>query len=104
MKDKLMYRQGDVLLRKINSLPKGERKKRQNGWLLEGEMTGHIHRIAELEQAEVMEIGNGLFVSVSDAGVSLVHQEHHTIQLPPGNYEVTRQREYSPEAIRNVQD
>ena len=99
-----IYRQGDVLLRKINQLPKGKRTKRISGEVLEGEATGHIHRIRELEQAEVLEIGNGLFVSVGEDGVSLVHEEHKTIELPPGDYEITRQREYSPEAIRNVAD
>jgi hypothetical protein len=104
MKENLMFRQGDVLIRKVKSLPKGQRVKRQSGQVLEGEATGHIHRIAELNQAEVLEIGDGLFLSVGENGVSLVHEEHKPIVLPPGDYEVLRQREYSPEAIRNVQD
>lgn len=99
-----MYRQGDVLFRKITKLPKGEAKKRSTGHILEGEATGHVHRIADLEAAEVLEIGDGLYLSVGDAGVSIVHEEHKTIELPLGDYEVVRQREYSPEEIRNVCD
>ena len=99
-----LYRQGDVLLRSISRLPEGQRKVRANGEVMEGEMTGHVHRLAELDQAEVLEIGAGLFVSVGDKGVSLVHEEHAPIVLPPGGYEVLRQSEYAPEAIRNVQD
>lgn len=99
-----MYRQGDVLFRKVNGLPEGARKKRANGFILEGEATGHVHRVAELEQGEVLEVGTQLFLRVSENGVSIVHEEHDPLVLPQGDYEITRQREYSPEAIRNVTD
>jgi len=99
-----IFRQGDLLLRKIDKLPDGKRKKRPTGHVLEGEATGHVHRILELEQAEVLKIGEGLFVSVGEHGVSLIHPEHHTIELPAGDFEITRQREYFPDEIRNVQD
>jgi hypothetical protein len=58
----------------------------------------------------VLEIGENLFVHVSDAGVriaggaTIVHEEHGPITLPPGDYQITIQREYEPESIRNVQD
>jgi hypothetical protein len=101
-----IYRQGDVLFKEVKSIPKGG-KVRASGHILEGEVTGHIHKIAEaqLAEAEVLDCGAGLFMSVSaEGGVSIVHEDHHTIVLPPGNYEIVRQREYSPEQIRNVQD
>jgi len=102
-----MYRQGDVLFKKVAAVPKGG-KRRASGHILEGEATGHIHRIAEadLDSADVLEIGEGqLYLSVSaEGGISIVHQEHHAITLPKGDYEVVRQREYSPEEIRNVAD
>jgi hypothetical protein len=104
MKTQWIARQGDVLFRKIDSIPPGTHKERATGHILEGEATGHIHRIAELDRAEVLEVGEGLFLSVGEAGVSIVHDEHKTINLPSGNYEVTRQREYAPDAIRNVAD
>jgi hypothetical protein len=100
-----IYRQGDVLFKKVKALPDGKSRKRNTGHILEGEATGHIHRVAELDRAEVLEFGKeGLFLSVTEAGVSIVHEEHKTISLPAGDYEVVRQREYSPEAIRNVAD
>lgn len=98
------YRQGDVLFVAIDQLPAGEQKSRASGHILEGEVTGHVHRVAELDHAEVLEVGDGLFLRVSDAGVSIVHEEHKSLTLPAGNYEVRRQREYSPEEIRNVAD
>jgi hypothetical protein len=101
------YRQGDVLFQQVKAIPKGEAKKRGGGHILEGEATGHVHRVAEpeLAGAEVLEIGDGLFVRVSaEGGVSVIHEEHAPVTLPAGNYEVVRQREYSPEEIRNVVD
>ena len=99
-----MCRQGDLLFKAVKVIPKGG-KKRVSGYILEGEVTGHIHRVAELEAAEVLEVGEELFLSVTaDGGVSIVHEDHKTLELPPGNYEIVRQREYSPEEIRNVVD
>lgn len=100
-----LYRQGDVLFKKVDSIPRERAKKRSTGHILEGETTGHIHRVAELEAADVLECGEGLYLNVTaEGGVSIIHEEHDTLTLPPGNYEVVRQREYSPEAIRNVED
>jgi hypothetical protein len=112
MKQQNHYRQGDVLFVQISALPSGEQKKRENGTVAYGEVTGHSHRLAVLESAEVLEIGSGLFVRVSEDGgigiegdaATFVHEEHAPVTLPPGNYEVRIQREYSPEEIRNVID
>lgn len=99
-----LYRQGDVLFRSVKSLPSGKSKKRQTGYILEGEATGHIHRIADLGAAEVFEFGDQLYLNVTESGVSIVHEEHKPVTLPEGTYKVVRQREYSPEEIRNVVD
>jgi hypothetical protein len=101
-----IYRQGDVLFKQVKAIPEGG-KIRNSGHILEGEVTGHIHKIApaQLAEAELLDCGAGLFMSVSaEGGVSIVHEDHHTLVLPPGNYEIVRQREYSPEEIRNVRD
>lgn len=99
-----LYRQGDVLFKRVAEIPAGEKKKRENGVIALGEVTGHKHAIADLEEAEVLEIGNGLYVHVGEDGVSIQHDEHGAIELPAGDYEVTIQREYSPEEIRSVVD
>jgi hypothetical protein len=99
-----LFRQGDVLIREIKSLPIDKATKRENGILAYGEVTGHCHKVEELKKAEVMEVGDGLFLRVGEEGVRIVHDEHAPIVLPAGNYEIVIQREYSPEAIRNVQD
>jgi hypothetical protein len=99
-----IYRQGDVLIRRISSLPTQKAASRANGVLAYGEVTGHAHRVEDLTHAEVLEVGDGLYLRVGDAGVRIVHEEHAPITLPRGDYEVEIQREYSPAEIRNVAD
>lgn len=101
-----LFRQGDVLFRQIHGLPKGERKKRENATLAYGEVTGHSHQVAleDREAAEVLEIGGGLYMQCSGDGIRIVHEEHGTVTLPEGLFEVTIQREYAPEGIRSVAD
>ena len=102
-----MYRQGDVLFVPVSKIPEGKKRdprKGESAVLVEGETTGHAHRCAVLDAVDVLDCGKGLYLKVGDGGLSIVHEEHAPIMLPKGDYEVRRQREYSPEAIRNVQD
>ncbi len=41
-------------------------------------------------------MGDGLYLRVGKSGVRIVHEEHTPITLPAGDYEVIRQREYTP--------
>jgi hypothetical protein len=104
MKQQSIFRQGDVLIRRIAKLPPQPAQARMTGILAYGEVTGHAHRVETAKYAEVLEIENGLFLRVGEEGVRIVHEEHAAITLPQGIYEVEIQREYSPEAIRNVAD
>jgi hypothetical protein len=107
MNTKAMYRQGDVLfVRRAKPRSTTMRVLRPDGRILEGEATGHIHRVApgSLALAEVYELGEKLLLTASEDGISIVHEEHEPLLLPAGTYEVVRQREYSPEEIRNVAD
>jgi hypothetical protein len=106
-----MFRQGDVLIRKINRVPKGAKPVKLEGGrivLAYGEATGHAHAIAVADpatdvDARLLALGDRRFLEVPSP-TSIRHEEHGAIDLPTGNYEVTRQREYSPEEIRNVAD
>jgi hypothetical protein len=98
-----MWRQGDVFIAPVPSIPKGA-KLRQGGVLVEGELTGHSHRVADLRTAEVLEAGDDLFLRVLADATKIIHQEHGPIVLPRGTYRIWGQREYSPEAIRRVLD
>lgn len=99
-----IYRQGDVLIRRIKSLPTQKAQPRLTGILAYGEVTGHAHRLEDLAHAEVLEVGKGLFLRVGEEGVRVIHEEHAPVELPAGNYEIEIQREYTPAEIRNVAD
>jgi hypothetical protein len=99
-----IYRQGDVLIRRIKSLPTQKAQTRLTGILAYGEVTGHAHRLEDLARAEVLEVGKGLFLRVGAEGVRIVHEEHAPVSLPAGDYEIEIQREYTPAEIRNVAD
>lgn len=94
-----MYRQGDLLIIKINEIPQGVRII-EDSVILRGEATGHAHK---LEGGLVM--SNGQIYLKVDNEADIVHEEHATIHLKSGNYAVIRQREYvSKEEERYVAD
>ena len=97
------YRQGDIFFTRIPELPELPEglSERKNRIIAEGEATGHHHRL--LDGGCVLESAQGLFLAVYQA-TKVAHEEHRPITLEPGFYQVTRQREYSPEAIRTVID
>ena len=98
-----LYRHGDVLVEQITEIP-AEAVKRPHLVLAEGEMTGHSHRIAEPGSAELLQSGPHMYLRVTAATATLIHQEHGPVTLPKGEYRVWRQREYSPKEIRIVRD
>jgi hypothetical protein len=115
-----LIRQGDVLLVPTDrdvvdgEAPASRREvKRVDGRLVlaEGEATGHAHVVhdghARLERQEFGEQrrvwsnrGSGsrsrIVLIVECSPVTLVHEEHEPLTLPPGSYLVRRQREYVP--------
>jgi hypothetical protein len=103
-----MYRQGDLLFRRlpyVQDLPLGSMVERENGHILEGEATGHIHRVKDNATAKVFETAYGALFLAALAKTEIIHEDHATITLPAGNYEVIRQREYVPNEIpRQVMD
>ena len=104
---KKIYRQGDVLLERIEALPKGVQHQKIKGpiVLAYGEATGHHHAIrngkAKLYKEPATQAS---YLEVAEALALLEHEEHAPITLEPGIYKVKIQREYSPEEIRNVMD
>lgn len=106
-----LIRQGDVLVVPCHPeiIPTDATDvPRENGRLIlaHGEATGHAHAIVE-ESADLVTAGQAaeLFLLVHGLGhVNLVHDEHDTLTIAPGAYRVVRQREYSPEGLRNVAD
>ena len=117
-KDQTHYRQGDVLIERIAKIPTAAVKQKKSGSIVlaHGTATGHHHTLETkspvkwFKQGEIPStsakpstLAGEVYVSLPAGGV-VTHQEHAKIKLPKGDYRVTRQREYSPEAIRNVAD
>jgi len=92
-----IYRQGDILFKKINSLP-AYLKEKPDKVVAEGEETGHAH---VLVNGAVFELVNSdsLYIK-SDQHTRIIHDEHLPIKLESGNYQVIRQREYLGPGLR----
>lgn len=93
--------QGDMILRRIDCLPEGLNKESPlNGeYILTHSETGHNHAIKEREDVQVYQ-SNDNFLAYLVVGMENALLEHHrsykqheTIVVPPGIYEVRRQRE-----------
>lgn len=104
------WRQGDVLVtRRSAPIPKGLEPipRHAKGVVLAfGEQTGHAHAIKS-ERAALFRDPKlaAVFMHVTGTEpVMLEHEEHTGIVLPPGDYEITIQREYHPDEIRQVSD
>lgn len=98
-----LYRHGDLLVQSTDAIPADARPV-SHLVLAEGELTGHSHRIAEKNAAQLFQSSSELYLRITDDLATLVHQEHGPIELPRGLYRVWRQREYSPQEIRIVRD
>jgi hypothetical protein len=99
------YRQGDVLIEEIDAQePNDNAKKLKRIVLAEGEVTGHAHVIdVESDHADWWKEDESQIVNLHKPA-QVKHQEHGAIDLKAKSHRVTRQREYAPEAIRNVAD
>jgi hypothetical protein len=110
MNEKIMVRQGDVLMMSIDSIPADAKPIKPKGGrhvLALGEATGHHHSIAtrtilvdekETSAIELFETPSQqeMFLLVKEGAALLEHQEHGPIALPGGKYKVVRQREFVP--------
>ena len=98
------YRQGDVLLIAVDAIPgRAVPVPRDQGEIVlaYGEVTGHRHAITE-PRAELLALPDQeiehRFLRIVGVQARLLHEEHDTITVPPGSYQVVRQREYVPPA------
>ena len=93
-----IYRQGDVLLRRVTRIPASTPVPRDAGRIVlaYGEVTGHAHVIdaPEAEATLLTTDQERRFLRLM-APASLTHEEHASITLPAGRYEVIRQREWT---------
>lgn len=95
------YAQGDVVFVPVSALPGSlVPVPPMDGRLIfaYGEVTGHHHSIPAAEGVALLEAPGLLphrYLTIAEliGEVGVEHQEHGTVRLPPGTYEVRRQRE-----------
>ncbi len=116
-----MYRQGDVLIERIDEIP--TTKDCTDRLLVRGEGRNHAHYIMgegvsigipeDTENTSEREMVTHYLSITEEARLEhllidseMWTEEHDTIRIPPGTYKVIRQREYDPyaRAIRMVKD
>ena len=100
MKD---FRQGEVMLKEIEVIPKEAKKVSGGEVLAVGKSNLHSHRLVG-KGFQIFEFENKKFVLVKKQ-TSLMHEDHKAIKLPVGKYLLQIQREYLPRAeARKVVD
>lgn len=97
-----IYRQGDVLIREVTSLPTGAKKLTTNV-LAYGEVTGHSHRFQG--DAQLYGYGNELYMQVYQP-TYIEHEEHQHKIVDPGIYKIEGEQEwdYIEESMKKVID
>ena len=103
--------QGDLCIRRISSIPAGltQAKPEAGAFILAHSETGHHHVVLERRAQLLIDQTNQFiaYLAVSEE-TELTHLRSFDTQepylLPPGNYEVRRQREHTPEGWRRAAD
>src|SRR2546422_1700665 len=102
------WRQGDIFFVKLESaLDLQEAKSIKTGVIARGKQTGHMHRVSNssLEGAAVLALlGGSMYLRSPEAGATIVHDEHGSIELPVGVYTVVNQQEFDGLRWRTVLD
>lgn len=108
--------QGDLFIRRIESIPANAKpiNAEKGRFVLAHSETGHDHIIAERPNVKLYGTGAPMVsylevVEATDATETLLEHlrsfdTHETIKIPAGRYEIRRQREYTPEGWRRVED
>jgi hypothetical protein len=97
-----MFRQGDLLFVRCDSIPDGAVEV-ADGIIARGETTGHAHRL-QIGRGGALMLLAGVAYIRARYQATIVHEEHGTIVLPAGDWQVSRQREYTPNSWRQVAD
>ena len=87
------FRHGDLLIRKVSSIPKTAILTSTN-IIAEGELTGYNHQIVGSHQ--VFETLDKQLYFEAKQDVILQHPEHNTLEIPKGCYIIQQQRRYNP--------
>ncbi len=108
--------QGDLLIRRIETLPTGCRPlaSEKGRFVVAHSETGHDHVISDHPNVALFTSGDPMVsylqvIQAADAAETFIEHlrsfdTHESIAISPGIYEIRRQREYVPEGWRRVED
>lgn len=102
--------QGDVLFVRIDEVPAGLTETKIAGRLVVAHSeTGHHHYLEVVPGMKHYVGADSTIAYLSLEGEADVvharpHDTHETLRLAPGSWQVRRQREYTPEGWRRVED
>lgn len=103
--------QGDVMFLRVFEIPKEAKAEERKGAVVVAHSeTGHHHAIDEVG-VQLMRLERDpmtCYLRIDALHADVVHHRpfdtHETLRLGQGNWMVRRQREYSPEGWRRVED
>lgn len=100
---KNIYRHGNISLHEINEVPEAQKEQKEKYILAYGEATGHHHQMQGV--VSLLTLSNRRWITV-DEPTDLTHQEHHTLTILPGTYEILEERtfDYFENSIKKVID
>lgn len=103
-----IYRHGDIDFIPVTDPKVKETIEHESFIVAEGEATGHHHRLTAALGAKVAVMkgfNNEMYIRISEP-TPLSHEEHHTLTIQPGVYEIKNEREfdYFENAMRKVLD
>lgn len=108
--------QGDLMIRRIDSIPTNATpiKAEKGQYIVAHSETGHNHVIAERPNVSMFTTNDSMVSylkvveSCDEVETIIEHMRnfdtHESIKIPEGDYEIRRQREYTPEGWRRVED
>lgn len=105
--------QGDVMIRRIDKMPKDldEVAPEKGAYIVAHSETGHHHVIEARPDVKMYKRAKDdyeAFLRIVAGQSTLEHKRdfdtHAPLSLPPGNYQIKRQREYIPEGFRRAAD
>lgn len=104
----MKYQQGDVTIEKVESIPAEAVNVPVTGRrhiLAEGEVTGHAHAVLDSPGVSTFKLGEDLYLRNQEE-VTVTHEEHKPVTVPPGTYKIGQVREYDylTQMTRTVRD
>lgn len=104
--------QGDVMFRRVATLPEGVQELKTTGPVVVAHSeTGHHHAIDPSEARLFDTLDRNpmvCYLAIDGEHADVVHHRphdtHETVRLLKGLWEVRRQREWTPEGLRRVED